>query len=393
MNHTEIQLVPFSFVSEKTNRTYPCFRVNFPYTHTDLKQALKTIGMRWDDAAKHFWLQDSADMLSNVQRTAATFGFGVVLRPDSAPSAVAHPPTAETPAKPQPAPEAAHHDLTADQAECFRLYTQAIALKRYSYNTLKNYKAEFQRFMRHFGDRHPNTLTEADIKDYLLTIVQKGLSESTQNTVINAIKFWYEQVEGGPRKVYRIPRPKMPEPLPKVLSKAEVQAIIAATNNNKHKCMLMLAYSAGLRVGEVVAIQPTHIDAKRGILRIRGGKGKKDRETLLSARLLELLRACFREYRPTTWLFEGQTPGEPYSVRSLQEVIKQAAAKAGITRPVTMHMLRHSFATHLLEAGTDIRIIQDLLGHSDIKTTQIYTHVSSQHKQHIANPLDDMDVF
>jgi integrase/recombinase XerD len=292
---------------------------------------------------------------------------------------------------PLPLPET---QLTPAQAECFRLYTQGIALKRYSHHTLKSYKAEFARFMRHFGDCHPNTLSEADIKAYLMTVVQAGLSVSTQNTVINAIKFWYEQVEGGPRKVYRIPRPKAPLVLPKVLSKDEVQRLLAATPNLKHRCMLMLAYSAGLRVGEVIALTPADIDSARGVLRILQAKGKKDRETLLSPKLLELLRrAYFREYRPLTWLFEGMTEGEPYSVRSLQQVIKQSAARAGIQRPVSMHMLRHSFATHLLEAGTDIRIIQDLLGHSDIKTTQIYTQVSSQYKQQILNPLDDIDVF
>ena len=218
--------------------------------------------------------------------------------------------------------------------------------------------------------------------------IRTGVSESYQNVIINAIKFYYEQVEDQPRQVYALPRPKPPKQNPKVLSKDEVKALIHHTENAKHRAMLMLAYGLGLRLNEVLALTPADIDAKRMALYVRSGKGKKDRDLPLTESLLLLLREQYRQFRPETYLFEGQTPGEQYSERSLQQVVKQAAERAGIRRPVTLHMLRHSYATHLLEAGTDIRIIQDLLGHSSIKTTEIYTHVA-QNKRPIS-PLTEL---
>jgi integrase/recombinase XerD len=218
--------------------------------------------------------------------------------------------------------------------------------------------------------------------------VAAGISEAYQNTLINAIKFYYEQVEGQPRQYYEVPRPKRPHTNPKVLAKEEVRDLLLGTDNLKHRAMLMLAYGLGLRLGEVLALTPPDIDSRRMALYVRAGKGKKDRNLPLPETLLQLLREQFRQFRPVTFLFEGQRPGEPYSERSLQLVIKQAAERAGIRRPITMHMLRHSYATHLLEAGTDIRVIQDLLGHSSIKTTEIYTHVA-QHTRP-ASPLDSL---
>lgn len=173
-----------------------------------------------------------------------------------------------------------------------------------------------------------------------------------------------------------------------MLHQDEVKALLQGTENRKHRAMLMLAYGLGLRLSEVLALTPQDVDSKRMTLYIRGGKGKKDRDLPLPESLLLVLREQFREYRPTTYLFEGQYPGEPYSERSLQQVIKQAAARAGILRPVSMHMLRHSYATHLMEAGVDTRVIQDLLGHNSIKTTEIYTHVAKRNRPH--SPLDQL---
>jgi integrase/recombinase XerD len=265
-------------------------------------------------------------------------------------------------------------------------FCQFIALKRYSPSTLKNYRGAFQLFLAHHAPRLPLELAKQDVLDYLAGHVAAGISEAYQNTLINAIKFYYEQVEGQPRQYYEVPRPKRPLTNPKVLGKEEVRDLLLGTDNLKHRAMLMLAYGLGLRLGEVLALTPADIDAKRLALYVRGGKGKKDRDLPLPESLLQLLRQQFRQFRPATFLFEGQRAGEPYSERSLQLVVKQAAERAGIRRPVTLHMLRHSYATHLLEAGTDIRVIQDLLGHSSIKTTEIYTHVA-QHTRP-ASPLD-----
>jgi integrase/recombinase XerD len=187
-----------------------------------------------------------------------------------------------------------------------------------------------------------------------------------------------------------IQRPKREKRLPNVLSKEEVKAILEAHNNLKHKVMLSLIYSCGLRCGELLALEPIHIDSKRNIILIKNSKGKKDRIVPLSQKILEMLRTYYKLYKPKRYLFEGQTSGMPYDKRSLQLVLKQALNKTKIIKPVTLHWLRHSYATHLLENGTDLRYIQEILGHSSSKTTEIYTHVSTNSIQRIKSPFDDL---
>jgi integrase/recombinase XerD len=178
--------------------------------------------------------------------------------------------------------------------------------------------------------------------------------------------------------------------LPNVLSKEEVKLIITAPTNLKHKTMLSLIYSCGLRCGELLALQPHHIDSKRNIVLLKNSKGKKDRIVPLSPKILELLRDYYKLYKPKKYLFEGQNTRQPYDARSLQQVLKQTLQKTGIKKPVTLHWLRHSYATHLLESGTDLRYIQELLGHNSSKTTEIYTHVSTKNIQQIKSPFDDL---
>jgi integrase/recombinase XerD len=187
-----------------------------------------------------------------------------------------------------------------------------------------------------------------------------------------------------------IQRPRREKRLPNVLSKEEVKAILEAHNNLKHKVMLSLIYSCGLRCGELLALEPIHIDSKRNIILIKNSKGKKDRIVPLSQKILEMLRTYYKLYKPKRYLFEGQTSGMPYDKRSLQLVLKQALNKTKIIKPVTLHWLRHSYATHLLENGTDLRYIQEILGHSSSKTTEIYTHVSTNSIQRIKSPFDDL---
>jgi integrase/recombinase XerD len=190
--------------------------------------------------------------------------------------------------------------------------------------------------------------------------------------------------------VDKIHRPKRSKVLPNVLSKEEIKLILNAHSNIKHKMMLSLIYSCGLRRSELINLKPQDIDSKRNIVLLKNAKGKKDRITPLSPIILEMLRNYYNGYKPKTWLFEGQIVGEQYSEQSLQSVLKQALQKAGITKPVTLHWLRHSYATHLLESGTDLRYIQELLGHSSSKTTEIYTHVSTKSIQQIKSPFDDL---
>ena len=234
-------------------------------------------------------------------------------------------------------------------------------------------------------------LTNADVLDYNNDYILKNrLSASYQNQVISAIKLYFRTVRKTKIEVDKIDRPKKPKTLPNVLSKGEVKSILEAHANMKHKMMLSLIYSCGLRCSELLQLRPLNIDSKRNIVLIRQAKGKKDRITPLSPKILELLRAYYQLYKPKTYLFEGQEPGAAYSAKSLQSVLKQALQKANIKKPVTLHWLRHSYATHLLESGTDLRYIQELLGHNSSRTTEIYTHVSTKSLQQIKSPFDDL---
>jgi len=196
---------------------------------------------------------------------------------------------------------------------------------------------------------------------------------------------------GGKRETYYIERPRREKFLPEVLSEEEVKAIIGSILNLKHKCMIMTAYSAGLRVGELLNLRPVDIDSKRMLIRVFQGKGRKDRVTLLSEKLLELLRKYYRQYHPHDYLFQGISGGR-YSERSIQLVLKRACKDVGIKKHVTMHTLRHSFATHLLEHNTDLRYIQELLGHTNPKTTEIYTHITTKGLDQLKSPLDNLDL-
>ena len=271
-------------------------------------------------------------------------------------------------------------------------YLELLEQKRYSPSTVKTYKAYFSDFMEYHKGRNIDRLKVADINRYILYLVnEKKISVSQQNMRINAIKFYYEQVKGGKRQYYGgITRAKEYKSLPEVLSRNEVRRILSCLANRKHRCMISLIYSAGLRRSELLNLTPQDIMSERMLIRIMG-KGKKCRYSLLSEKVLCELREYFKEYRPQKWLFEGETPGEQYSASALVKVLKEAADRAGIKHRVHVHMLRHSFATHLLEQGTDLRTIQELLGHNDIKTTSIYLHVTSAHKSSIPNPLDSLD--
>ena len=349
--------------------------MNFSYADTALKAQLKSLGMRWAQEGKYFYFQ----LPPGTDETAFR------LRIEQSLQAQAVRPAVKT-AAPEGLPP-----LDEVRQALIQRYRERLLVKRYSDNTAKSYAHAFRGFLLHVPSRLPLDLSQEEITGYLVHLIRKkGISESYQNLIINAIKFYYEEVEGRPRTYYDIPRPRRHDPLPKVLDKAEVQAMLRLTANLKHRCMLMLLYGGGLRLGEVIGLSLKDLELSRRVIRINRGKGKKDREVPLPDMLVPALAAYLDHYQPLTFLFEGETVGERYSERSLQQVVKQAAVRAGIERPVTAHMLRHSYATHLLEAGTDIRYIQEVLGHSSIKTTQVYTHVARQHKP--VSPLDSLDI-
>lgn len=272
----------------------------------------------------------------------------------------------------------------------YELVGKQLKLKGYSQNTQRVYLEHFKLFTDFYPQADPAELGSEEIQAYLLHLIDnKKLGISTQNQAINAIKFYYEKVLKQDRKVYYLERPFRERKLPSVLSQEEVVAIFEATGNLKHKVMLMLIYSAGMRRSELLNLTPGDLDFDRLTVRIRGGKGKKDRQSILARSIVPLLRHYLAEYEPRQWLFTG-VDGAQYSPSSLQQILKKAVHLSGIKRFVTLHTLRHSFATHMLESGTSTRYIQVLLGHDSPKTTEIYTHVTRFALDKIRSPLDQL---
>lgn len=266
-------------------------------------------------------------------------------------------------------------------------YIDLLETRRYSFNTAKTYVSLFRDFMACYRDRDLIEINEMDIKAYLLKVVQSGKSTSYQNQVINAIKFYYEQVLDMPQRFYEVERPLKEHRLPVVLSTEEITALLDATANLKHKTMLTILYSAGLRRQELLDLEQKDIHADRMQIHVRAAKGKKDRYTVLSVKALSLLREYLNQYKPRKWVFEGPNNSQ-YSASSLASIVRIGCLKAGIAKEVTPHTLRHSFATHLLENNVDLRYIQSLLGHNSSRTTEMYTHISTRFTRNIQSPLD-----
>ena len=269
-------------------------------------------------------------------------------------------------------------------------YLERLEQERYSGNTIKTYTHYFMDFISAFADKDLQHVTKEEINAYILRLIKENnISSSQQNQRINAVKFYYEKVLHRKKEYYQIDRPRKEKRLPDVLSKEEIGRMLKATGNLKHKCLISLIYSCGLRRSEAVNLQMKDIDSKRMLIKISGAKGKKDRYVPLSEVLLKLLRDYYRKEKPARWLFEG-AGGTQYSATSIYNVVKNTARKAGIKKRIYPHILRHSFATHHLEQGTDLRFIQAFLGHESSKTTEIYTHVSNKELLKFRNPLDDI---
>lgn len=269
---------------------------------------------------------------------------------------------------------------------------QQLRLQRYRKSTIKSYKSNFKNFLLYFSQRNPSDIKKEEIRKYLLWMINhKEISESMQNTVINAIKAYYEMVLKDEKIYFYDLRPRKSKKLPNVLTEDEVIRLLQVVENIKHKCILMLIYSGGLRISEVINLQLTDIKKDMNCIFIRDAKGKKDRYTLLSKKALYLLKSYYRQYLPEYWLFEGQDGGQ-YSVRSIQSFLKRAVKASKINPLTTAHTLRHSFATHLLEKGVDLRYIQELLGHASPKTTEIYTHITRKGMENLQSPLDGLDL-
>jgi integrase/recombinase XerD len=272
-----------------------------------------------------------------------------------------------------------------------REYKRLLKLKNYSCSTFNTYTYYFEMFLEYFKGHEIDKLTKSEVMDFLLKESEKGFSAAYQNQLVNSIKFYFEKVLGRQKEFYNLPRAKKPFKLPVVFSEEEIVLLFDQVDNFKHKCILYLIYSGGLRISEAVKMKVGDIDSARNQIVIRGAKGKKDRTTLLSQTLLEMLRHYYKLYKPKLYLFEGELGGQ-YNVKSIQNIFNKALKASGIQKEATTHSLRHSFATHLLERGTDLRYIQELLGHESSKTTEIYTHVTKKAVDKIVSPLDNLDI-
>lgn len=378
-----IMELPVITVREISHKGKARLKLEFEYNalfHTELK---KIPGASWSRSIRAWHMpyrKDSLLLLLDTMRNKAR----VVLSKkfefqESGHHTMLHPVanTAKRPLNPE----------LIDQLEKFRDYLKS---KRYSHNTVLTYSDALKAFFAFFPDRSFEDYAEQDLIDFNNHfILARKFSFSYQNQVVNALKIYFREIRKISIDPELIHRPKRIKSLPNVLSKEEVKAILDAPENIKHRAMLSLLYSAGLRRSELLNLKKSDIHSERMMIIIRKGKGGKDRTVNLSPKILELLRDYYKVYRPHDWLFEGQYGGQ-YSEKSLASVLKHAVEKAGIKKPVSLHWLRHSFATHLLEAGTDLRYIQTILGHNSSKTTEIYTHVSTKSLQNVKSPFDSL---
>jgi len=276
-------------------------------------------------------------------------------------------------------------------AEPISLFIRFLETRRYSEQTVKVYTNVVQIFLRFWHDKQPNEITSDDFAIFNHHfIIKEKLSHSYQNQFVNGIKLFYDTILNHKIDIDKIYRPRTEKKLPHVLNKDEIKKLLDALSNPKHRTMLSLIYACGLRSGECINLRIADIDSKSKRIFIRGGKGNKDRVEPIGDRTIEMLRDYYKVYRPQIYMFEGEKRGEPYSARALQMVMNSAVEKSGLGKPATLHWLRHSYATHLWESGTDIRWIKELLGHKNLKTTEIYTHISERGIGKVRSPFEDL---
>lgn len=271
------------------------------------------------------------------------------------------------------------------------LFEQTLAARGHTRATRESYLGALRRFDGFVGDVPLDQICEGHLVDYQRHLASRGLSWSSFNGNTCALRFFYCECLGHRDWDYkRIPCQKRGRRLPEVLAPEEVSALLDAAPNLKYRALFTTAYGCGLRPSEVLGLRPVHIDSTRMVIRVEQGKGRKDRDVMLPERLLEELRTCWRTYRPKEFLFEGRVPGRPLSAHAVRQAFTWARLRAGIRKQVTMRSLRHAFATHLLESGTNVRVIQVLLGHRSLSTTQVYTHLAKTYLNDTESPLESL---
>jgi integrase/recombinase XerD len=345
-----------------THREKAVIFIRFEYDQALIDRVKKLVGVNWSQSQKAWYVLDSDQYRAK---------FGLEALPIIGKAALQQIDEANQPA--------------------MQRYLETLQLKAYSVSTINTYRNEFGQLLYFLKEKKVDDLEVEQLRGYFLHCINTlKLSENTLHSRINAVKFYFEKVLHRPQFFIEIPRPKKPSILPKVINAQDIKRLFEVTTNLKHNTMLKLCYGMGLRVSEIVNLKITDIDSKNMQVFIERAKGKKDRYANLPETILGQLRAYFLEYKPKKYLFEGQY-GDIYSVRSAQQVFSDALKKAKINKVIGIHGLRHSFATHLMEAGTDVKFIQELLGHNDINTTLRYTHVSEKSLKKIISPLDRMD--
>lgn len=334
--------------------------VDFEYNRLKI-EVVKSLSGRWSSSARCWYLPDTGHIRKLFGIETHAIGKGVLSK------------------------------LSPVNTKELQRMKEMLQMKAYSSSTIKTYIVEFAQLLYLLKDVAVDSLSYDRLRAYILYCINTlKISENQMHSRLNAIKFYFEQVLHRRDFFAEIPRPKKPSSLPKVLSQKEIQRIFKAVKNQKHLLMLQLCYGMGLRVSEVVNLKVRDIDSGRMQVLIEGAKGKKDRYLPLPNAVLDLLREYYKAYRPMSYLFSGQQSDRSYSVRSVQTVFKNAMKRAKVNKPIGIHGLRHSYATHLLEYGTDISFIQRLLGHNDIKTTMLYAKVANTHLNAIKSPLDRM---
>jgi len=357
-------------IKEFTNKNSR-IKFHIPYTASDWRVQVKLINSSYYHPDQKLW--SIINTQENLERLLSIFGKDYVIQ--------AYAKRAQM----------LRYELNQKELEVVDSVTRKLTLKAYSTNTIRSYTNQLSHFLYFFRNRDYQEINKEEIEGFLYKFTTKyNCSKSKQNMMINAIKFLYEHVLGKPKEYYNITRPKKSKSLPNVLSQQEIGLLLSHTANKKHKCILSTIYGAGLRLNELRRLRIMDIHSKRGLIFIKDAKGAKDRNTILPESLLLMLRDYYVEYKPAYWLFEGQDGGQ-YSASSIQKILRKSVKLAGLSPWTTVHTLRHSFATHLLMQGVNLRYIQSLLGHNSSKTTEIYTKVMNINNKMVISPLDTLN--
>lgn len=363
-------------ISSICTENRPCIRIEFHYDKELIRAVKKISGARWNYDEKFWYVRDTA--LARERIRTAFDGIAVT----------------DLSGLPETIPQREYKtkigQLSQEKEKLCTEFTGYLKELRYSDRTIDSYTSALRTFI-YWIPCNPDEVTNETVNDFIMqNIVDKDFSSSSQNIHISAIKLFYRKIQNQTLDIAVIERPRKQEKLPKVISKQAIKKILGNLDNLKHKAMISTAYACGLRRSEVLNLKIEDIDSERMVVIIRQAKGNKDRIVGLPMVLLELLRDYYLKCRPRKYLFEGDTPGEKYSESGFRQFFQRAVKKSGIKKKVTLHTLRHSYATHQHESGTDIRTLQEILGHKSSKTTEIYTHVSMRQIQNVRSPFEDL---